>query len=926
MNKKLLSNIVLITVVVTLSFSGVFSAIIEGTITDIKSGETLPGVTIMAKGTYYGDASDFAGRYKVAKIKGGTYNIEVRLIGYKPILKTGVKIEENETLNLDFEMTESALAVPDIVVLGEAPLMDIEQTESKTTLGADQIEQLVVEDVTDLIKQQAGVVSIGDDIHIRGGRSYENSYLVDGLSIQDPYTGGTAGLSVTAGAIEEFQVLTGGFNAEYGQAMSGVVQVKTKEGSVEKYSGRFSYKTDDFGLFKSSNFNSDVGELQLSGPVLFSRKTSFFMTGYSNLSDTYLPHTHDLYSSLFGKTQFTPRESNQYSTLAKITHRFNPTLKLIGTAKGSAEINQGYNSNDFENPNPEYTSYPYQFQNILENYNTRTRVSNQQSLMLSHSMSPRFFYELRLSRFFTQQRSAVGEKMWGDDHAEPIDILPINYIFIPDLDPNDGVDNSHYVTTTGDGFYDYGEGENWRDYYYEQYTLKLDGNLSIGQKHVAKAGFETNLQEIQMVDINKPGVGQTGLGLDHDIYKVHPNTGAIYIQDKVSSFGLIVNLGLRYDWWVPGKYIDRLVVDRQSEIVSDNLREAYLRDTFGLLGHRGKGHISPRIGISHPVLDNVMLFYSYGHFSKLPQPQRVYAKLSSVGTSSSYPLFGNPNLNPETTVSYELGIRYEVTTNDVLSVTAYYKDIFDYIASFSITQGGRFANQNFQMYFNLDYARARGIEIEYKKRASQLLNIILQGSYSVSTGKSSSPKDELLVAKGELEEKSIKENFLSWDRPLRLSADVSLFARKDEHYKLFGLPLPDNWNMYLRFFWQSGKRYTTYTRIEKEGEEPEYIKNNQEPYSETGIDWRWIDFSVKKHFEFSGLRYSLFVEVTNLTDYGNSKIINPLTGRAYEEGDEVLPSWNDPLYPDLNPTYPFPFDPARYLSPRNIKLGVLITW
>ena len=926
MNKKItfaLIGALLLTALLTTPSS---AAVIKGAVTDSVSGEGLPGVTVMAKGTYYGASTDFAGRYKIMKIKSGTYNIEAQLIGYTPVLRTGIKIEENDTLTIDFKLSETALAVPDVVVVGEKPLMDIEQTESKTKLGSKQIDQLVVEDVTDLIKNQSGVVAVGNDIHIRGGRSYENSYLVDGISIQDPYTGGTAGLTLTAGAIEEFEVLTGGFNAEYGQAMSGVIQVKTKEGSVEHYAGRLSYKTDDFGLFKSSDFNSDVTELQLSGPIPFSHKTSFFMSGYTNLSDTYLPHTHDLYSSLFGGNKWAPREANEYSGLFKVTHKFSPTLKLVLSLNGSAEINQGYNSNDFENPSPDFDSYPYQYQNILQNYNTRTRVSNQQSLALHHTTSPRFFYELRFSHFFTQLRSAVGDKNWSDYHEEPIDILPINYIYVPDSNPNDGIDDSHYNITTGDGFYDYGVGDQWRDYFFEQYTFKYDANLSIGSKHVAKAGLESNIQEIQMVDINKPGVGITGLGLDHDIYKVYPNNGAVYVQDKISSFGLIVNMGLRYDWWFPGDYVDRLVVDQQSEIISENLRQSYLKDTFSLFGHRGKGHLSPRIGISHPVLDNVMLFYSYGHFSKLPQPQRVYAKLSSVGTSSSYPLFGNPNLNPETTVSYELGMRYEITPNDVLSITAYYKDIFDYIAAFSITQGGRFANQNFNMYFNLDYARSRGVELEYKKRASKLMNIILQGSYSVATGKSSSPKDELLVAKGELEEKSIKENYLSWDRPLRLSADVSLFANQSDHYHIFGLGLPTNWNLYLRFFWQSGQRYTTYTRVEKIGQDPEFIRNDNDPYSKTAESWKWIDLSFKKHFNWGKMQYSLFLEVTNLTNTENSKIINPLTGQAYEYGDPVLPGWNDPLAPDLNPTYPFPFDPARYLAPRNIKLGVSMSW
>ncbi len=914
------------------------AAVIKGTVSDNTTKEALPGVAVMVKGTYYGAASDINGLYRIVNVKGGSYTIEVSQIGYKVVQKTGVKIGDNDTLNIDFRLEPTVLTLgKDIVVIGEKPLMDIEATDSRATLNADQIKNLVVENVSDILKNQSGVVSIGDEIHIRGGRAYENAYLVDGLSIQDPYSGGTAGLNITAGAIEEFEVLTGGFNAEYGQAMSGVVQVRTKEGSTQKYSGRLQYKTDDFGLFrpatvdnqgrvKSANFNTDVAEMQLSGPFPLSSKTSFFGSLYTNISDTYLPHTRNLFTPIFYGSRFTPREANAYSAMLKITHRFKPTLKLAASFSGSAEIDQGFQANDFENPDPDFESFPYRFQNILANYNTRTRVSNSQSLSLNHTTSTRFFYELKLARFFTQLRSAVGDKNWYDYHQQPIDILPINYFYVPDSNPYDGIDDSHYEITTGDGFYDYGEGDQWRDYYFQQHTVKWDGNLSLGTRHLFKGGIESNFQEIQMVDINNPGVGRGRLGLDHDIYKVRPSTGAVYIQDKINSSGLIVNVGLRLDWWFPGSYIDRIIEDQNSEIISPTLRQSYYKDTFSLFGRRGKAHISPRMGISHPVTENMMLFYSYGHFSKLPQPQRVYAKLSSVSTSSSYPLFGNPNLNPETTVSYELGLRYEVTANDVLSVTAYYKDIFDYIAAFSITQGGRYSNQNFTMYFNLDYARSRGIEIEFKKRASRLLNMTLQASYSVATGKSSSPKDELLVAKGELEEKSIKENYLSWDRPFSFSADFSLFAGRKEHYNLFGLRLPDYWNVYLRLFWQSGKRYTTYTRVESEGQETQYIKNNNDPYSRTAQAWRWVDLSLKKHFRFQGLQYSVFMEITNLTNARNSKIINPLTGKAYEYGDEVLPGWNDPMNPDRNPTSPFPFDPSRYLAPRNIKLGVAVSW
>ena len=119
-----------------------------------------------------------------------------------------------------------------------------------------------------------------------------------------------------------------------------------------------------------------------------------------------------------------------------------------------------------------------------------------------------------------------------------------------------------------------------------------------------------------------------------------------------------------------------------------------------------KLNLSPRLGISHPITNNQTLFFSYGHFSKRPKPQFVYAKLTPQAAQSTFQKFGNPNLNPETTVAYELGIRNQFTNNDVLTVTAYYKNIYDYVATKSILiNSGRIIGQSFITYFNQDYAR-----------------------------------------------------------------------------------------------------------------------------------------------------------------------------------------------------------------------------
>jgi len=84
-----------------------------------------------------------------------------------------------------------------------------------------------------------------------------------------------------------------------------------------------------------------------------------------------------------------------------------------------------------------------------------------------------------------------------------------------------------------------------------------------------------------------------------------------------------------------------------------------------------------------------------------------------------------------------------------------------------------------------------------------------------------------------------------------------------------------------------------------------------------------VDLNFEKYFKISSLSFTFFAEVNNLFDAKNSAIINPTTGKAYELGDPTPTTWNDPLYPDLQtPISAYPFSPARYLTRRNVKLGI----
>lgn len=908
---------------------------ITGTVTEAATGDPLPGVNITITGTYYGAATDFDGKFVISNITPGTYIVEVSLIGFKTVRYTGIKVEANKTLQLDTKLEETVLTLDqDVVIVGDKPLVDVEETQSIKSISKEDIELAVVEDIKDVVTQTAGVIKSDNAIHIRGGRSYENAFLLDGVSVQDPLAGTGFGLQLSANAIDQVEVITGGFNAEYGQATSGIVNVKTREGG-DRFHGSLSYKRDNFGNRESYHvFNIDVLEANFSGPEPITKfllpvlginlpgEISFFGSFYMGLSDGitqgyYKPTAKQLYSSTFYGTRFAPRAENSWFGLGKLTYKISPTMKLVYSYNQSVSINQNSQSLqsnlEYVEPSP---GYQYTFQNILDQANTFTHNNKYNSLSWTHTLNSKTFYELKVNHFFSNLRADANGKYWYD-YQEPKDIpnFPVEYY---------NTDHDTIGVIPGDGFWDVGNPFTWRDHFIEELSVKGDITSFFDEKNKFKAGFNAVFQEMQVVDIYKPWIGE--FGLNNDMYKVHPANGSMYAQDNVNFEGMILNFGLRLDYWFPGKYVDDAIDNPDVITIPDEIRERYKSESIKWFGNRYfKARLSPRLGISHPVTDNQILFFSYGHFSKWPRPQFVYAKLSPSNAQSSFQRFGNPNLKPETTVAYELGLKTQFSQDDVLTITAYYKDIFDYIRTRTAqVKSARFATQSFITYANLDYARSRGLEFEYKKRIGKWFTGMLSFSYAIVTGKSSSADQGVLILRSDLDE-SIKEQYMPWDRPITAFATFNFYIEKDKPLFGFAPGVLDDINIYTRIFFQSGKRYTAAVfngNYSLDGK-PEYEYDRTNPYGSIGDNWFYIDMNIEKYFSFGGMKFALSVEINNLLDTKNSAIINPVTGKAYEYGDSTPLSWNDPLYPDLQaPLSPYPFNPARYLTRRNIKFGL----
>ena len=323
---------------------------LTGLINEASNGSGLPGVNVMVKGTYYGAASDLEGRYRIDNISPGSYDIEISMIGYKIILKTGVTVSPGEIIDLDFNMEETVLSFgEDVVVMGKKPLFDVDETSSIARVRREDIEAKVVSSVEDILSEQIGVTTQDGEIHIRGGRIDESIFIVDGFSVKDPLSGYSGNLFVNADANEELEIVTGGYNAEYGQAMSGVVNIKLKEGR-DNYEGTVKYSSD---RILSNNFNSDRVEFNLGGPDLLFQtlptlvgldlpgRFSFFFNGYGKMYDGNLPVASMLYphryweSSIISDSKaddimskLAGRENNDWHLLYKLTWELTSKKKL----------------------------------------------------------------------------------------------------------------------------------------------------------------------------------------------------------------------------------------------------------------------------------------------------------------------------------------------------------------------------------------------------------------------------------------------------------------------------------------------------------------------------------------------------------------------------------------------------------------------
>ena len=914
-------------------------ATIKGRIFDAESGESMPYTNVFIAGTNIGTMAFTDGFYIIRGLQPGTYTVKASYISYAVGSET-VTVGPGEVLNLDFHLDVQAIMVEPLEIAAERALVEVERTGSSHYISGEEMEAMPLDQVVDMIAMQPGVTLQDNEIHIRGGRADDTQFVVDGMSVNDPLAGGGYGYNIDPSLINEIEILTGGFNAEYGQAVSGVVKVTTKEGS-DRVEGRVSFKRDY--LFQTADKrtephwrnltdytdpqNIDIIKASLSGPDPISaglRALGLRLPGHQyfiasaslDTRDGYLPiysRHNRLESPLYKDRFWSPRQQNNWNGLAKWTWHFTPRHKLNINLSRQVAISQGFGLPG--------EGYPRPFMDNLDNYLTFTNENILSQVYYRQVLSDTDWFEITAGRNFSRMHANVNG---SDDYTtyEP-----------RDYDSND---------PTGQAT---GSADRWHDHYTESWTLKGAYSFMGAGGNKLKTGFDLSYTEMQLIDL-KTGLGDPPAGRlanTEDIFRAHPITAAAYFQDTYEYRGLIINAGLRTDLWAPGSEVERVMENNQDYLFVDEGMAADFQDkTFGLLGRRWKMRLSPRIGLSFPVTERDKFFFNYGHFSQWPRFAYVYPQLEAQTTSDDVQLLGNPNLDPKVTVEYETGIQHEFSGLWSLGLTFYNRDIYGYAKSVQLDQFTIDANQTPDpndsgskdispvRYFNGDSARSLGVEISVIKRTTKWLsgtaNVELQRSTGTNSTADEAYLDAVFGSGTDTQNPNIgglTRNPLLWDKPWTVSLNLDFTV--DEHRpELFGWRMPANWSANLLVRAESGQRYTPKTwENDQAVDGPRYSKLG--PYRST------INLRLNKFWKFGATqRLTVYLEVRNLLNHKDYRRVNPYTGDGYQLGDynpDWDQSWSDEgITTDSEGYAKSVVNPSYIENPRILLWGVSYSW
>jgi outer membrane receptor protein involved in Fe transport len=846
---------------------------LAGRITDKNTNEPLIGVNVVLQGTAMGAATDFEGYFVIINVPPGTYDVRFSGVGFGTKTVKEVVISSGQTTTLNETLAEEVIQGAEVVVIAEKPIVDTRQTSAVSIMSKEQISVLPVQNLADIVNLQAGVV----DGHFRGGRKGEVQYQVDGVSVNNPLTNAPA-VSLDRSVLQEVQVISGTFDAEYGQAMSGVVNAVLRSGagdrlewSAETYVGDYI----GFGTVAQYPYLDRIDplafqsyQLTLSGPTGLP-KTTFLLSGRRFVSQGYY----------FGTRLFRPTDSSDFNA-----KQFNPTGDNVLV--------------------PLSTNNEWSGQMKLSNSSIQgVQISYQAIFNLTNNTPYRFDYRLnpdgvKTPRFFSIVHGFDITQMLTDKIFYTVNLRQ-NKIDYRDYKYEDINDPRYYQAKQPRGDADFNNGAIVQGVDLGRYIEKTTVNIikasvtaQVTNIHLVKVGAELQLPDITY---GNPGV----IDRDSITGALHPYVNsplfpppqnytpisfALYAQDRIEWSDIAVRAGLRMEYF-----------DANTTIPSDLQNPA--NAIIGAPDSRAKRTtdkivIAPRLGVSYPIMVNGSIYFSYGHFYQLPAINQFfsnsdYSVLKDLASGVSYSVLGNPDLQPEFTTQYEFGMKVQISDNFGIDGSMFYKDIRDllgveFIETYNAARYSRLTN--------VDFGSVSGFTLALDFRSGSMISASIDYSNQFALGNSSDPSETATRAAAG-KDANPREVPFNWDQRHTLNGQVTI---QD----------PNNYSVTAIAKYASGQPYTPLIGSGFGAD----LENNSGRKSNGTV----VDLRGEKSFELSGVQLSAFIRVFNVF---NASFFNGFVFTTTGSPDYSLSPVSDRVMLT---------DPGRYNAPRRIEIGLSV--
>jgi len=889
---------------------------IIGSINDGTSGDPLAGANILIEGTYLGASTDQNGDFDIIYVPPGNYVVTVQMIGYETVAVQDVRVSVNRSATVNVTIKEAIMEGETIVVSADKVSIKKDQTSSIKNVSDEQIAALPVETLNEVVEMQAGVVGG----HFRGGRLNEVSYLIDGLQVDEAFNGESSTIELEKEVVSDLEVITGTFNAEYGKAMSGIVNIVTKDGSNAYHGSIYGY----LGNYVTSNDNIFIGnesadftrkqdyKFQLEGPIWKDRLffianvrylddkgyingiRRFNVDDYSNFNEPDLiegystPWDVDInglnyYSEHTGDEDFVPMlDTKSLSMFGKLTFKAFQRLKFALV----------YSSNDDENAPGYLHGYKYNPDGALRDHHEAQMVSFQ----VNHLLSQRIFYDLKFS---------YNDNWFG------------RFLYEDPLDPR--YVNNNYGKGAG-GFSSGGTDKTHLEQTSKQYIGKFDLTWQVNKHHSIKTGGQYTQHEVEnkpiyVRDIKyassdatdkwyEPDQEEMGFNpwepeiypsasIEMDQYIKKPYDFAWYIQDKMEYDELVINYGLRYDYFNANTVYPS---NRQNPANQGEYEDPSFQSTYPEADPQEQW--SPRLGLSYTLGSTAVLHFSYGHFFQMPPFYSLYTNNRFLVPANNFGTeHGNPEIEAQKTVKYEMGLWMELMRGLGFEVSVYYSDIYDLLTAVVWTTYNQI---QYAVYDNKDYANTKGLELKLDW-AYQSFIANLNYTLQYTRGNADNPRSTYNRL-AENQDPVPKMIPLSWDQRHTVSLNLGYSQPK--------------YTISVTGFYNSGFPYTLEPIGESRLARQNILPNNTKKPSTYRIDLQGhYDIPIT---DFTKIR--LFLYVKNLLDRLNEDQVYGTTGRAYTT---ILGNVAEETFrSNYNTVYDQYQNPGMYSPPREIKLGI----